>query len=66
MTSGEKVLDILMAKDDKALYSAISKLTWRISETCKWSKTEQKLRNSFHIFIKLKTVIRHPIKMKDK
>ncbi|WP_292146396.1 hypothetical protein [Butyrivibrio sp.] len=27
MTSGEKVLDILMAKDDKELYSAISKLT---------------------------------------
>ena len=27
MTSGEKVLDILMANDDKALYSSISKLT---------------------------------------
>ncbi len=27
MTSGEKVLDILMAKDDKEMYSAISKLT---------------------------------------
>ena len=27
MTSGEKVLDILMAKDDKELYSSISKLT---------------------------------------
>ena len=27
MTSGEKVLDKLMAKDDKEMYSAISKLT---------------------------------------
>ena len=27
MTSGEKVLDILMDKDDKEMYSAISKLT---------------------------------------
>ncbi len=27
MTSGEKVLDILMDKDDKELYSSISRLT---------------------------------------